>query len=393
MASSESAAARSTILDPGEEVVDAERRVAAWRSEFERDASPFRQVFDHAAIGIAAIDVDGSFLCVNPALCRIVGYSEEELLTLDFQSITHPDDLDGDLTLARQLLRNEIGHYHMEKRYIHRQGHVVWVQLSASVVCDPHGKVYYAMAQVQDISSRKQAELEAVRRQRQLERLTQTVPELLNVLAAPQDHLLESNVLRVVMKALRSSLGLFVRFDADGNLVGRCVTRGEPTSVHCPAADHEPMWSTALASGKVQVSNQPCKVMQRDLSRCLVAPLVYYGTPLGLFQVGDATDDYTEDDRDLMSRVTHMIAPALNGRMKRSALTAREAEVMDRIVSGLTQKQIAQEFGVSVQTIAKHRTKVLEKLGVRSDVELVRLTVEMRSPLSSDVVREGVFWP
>lgn len=384
---------RAAILEPGEAVATAEERAAAWRSEFERETAPFRQVFDHAAIGIAVVDLDGRFLKVNPAFCRIVGYSDVELLATDFQSITHPDDLDADVSLARQLFRNEIDHYHMEKRYFHREGHVVWVQLSASVVRDPHGHVYYAIAQVQDISSRKLAEFEAARRQRQLERLTQTVPELLNVLATTQDHMLEANVLHVVMKALGSEVGLFVRFDDEGNLVGCCVTQSQTTPVHCPPFARGDMWNAALTSEQVQISNQACEVMHRKLSRCLVAPLVYYGTLLGLFQVGDAEVDYNDDDRDLMSRVTRMIAPALNGRMKRSALTPREAEVMDRVVSGLTQKQIALEFGVSIQTIAKHHARVLEKLGVRSDVELVRLAVEMRSPLSSDVVRESVFSP
>ncbi|MBL1176982.1 PAS domain S-box protein [Pantanalinema sp. GBBB05] len=118
----------------------------------------FRSAFDDAAIGMALVALDGKFLQVNRALCDIVGYSAPELVTLNFQSITFPADLDRDLRLASKLLKGEISTYQMEKRYLHKQGHSVWVSLNGSLVRDASGKPLYFIAQVQDISDRKQAE-------------------------------------------------------------------------------------------------------------------------------------------------------------------------------------------------------------------------------------------
>lgn len=125
----------------------------------------FRSAFDFAAIGKAMIGLDGRWLRVNQALSRIVGYSADELLQMDFQSITHPDDLDSDLALVREMLEGSRLYYHTEKRYVHRAGHLVWVLLSVSMVRDDAGNPRYFIAQIQDVSDRK-------RLQQQLNELT-----------------------------------------------------------------------------------------------------------------------------------------------------------------------------------------------------------------------------
>src|SRR5262249_49873749 len=142
-----------------------------WRRDFGRDGSAFRSAFEHAAIGMALVDFGGGFLKVNRSLCEIVGYTAEELEATDFQTITHPDDLDADVSLARQLFVGEIEHYHMEKRYFHKQGQVVWIQLSASLARNEQGEPQYAIAQIQDITARKAAEAQSARRLHHLQRL------------------------------------------------------------------------------------------------------------------------------------------------------------------------------------------------------------------------------
>ncbi|PMB38927.1 diguanylate cyclase [Fischerella thermalis CCMEE 5330] len=118
----------------------------------------FHNAFDHAAIGMALVGLNGSWLQVNHSLCEIVGYSEAELLSKTCQEITHPDDLDTDFEYVRQLLTGEIRCYHMSKRYIHKLGHVVWIMLSVSLVCDIHGQPLYFITQIQDITERKRVE-------------------------------------------------------------------------------------------------------------------------------------------------------------------------------------------------------------------------------------------
>jgi hypothetical protein len=118
----------------------------------------FRSAFENAAIGMALVATDGRWLRVNRSLCEIVGYCESELLATTFQAITHPDDLDTDLDYVRQMLNDEIRYYEMEKRYFHKQGHIVWILLSGSLVRDTQGKPLYFIAQIQDITKRKRAE-------------------------------------------------------------------------------------------------------------------------------------------------------------------------------------------------------------------------------------------
>ena len=111
--------------------------------------------FHDAAIGMALVGVDGQWLQVNSALCELVGYTEQELLATTFQAITHPDDLEADLSFVRQMLKGEIRTYQMEKRYFHKRGHVVWILLSVSLVRDASGQPLYFIGQIQDITERK----------------------------------------------------------------------------------------------------------------------------------------------------------------------------------------------------------------------------------------------
>ena len=119
--------------------------------------SRFRRAFDDSGIGMGLVALDGRWLKVNPALCRITGYPEAELLARTVQAITHPDDLEGGLPFERPLLSGETTTYESEKRYLHKDGATVWILLTASVVTGSAGRPMYFVAQIQDISDRKKA--------------------------------------------------------------------------------------------------------------------------------------------------------------------------------------------------------------------------------------------
>ena len=118
----------------------------------------FSTTFDLAAVGIAHVAPDGHWLNVNKKLCDIVGYTREELLTNTFQDITHPDDLGVDLGYVHQMLAGEIPTYSMEKRYLHKNGKIVWANLSVALVWRADGKPDYFISVVADITERKQGE-------------------------------------------------------------------------------------------------------------------------------------------------------------------------------------------------------------------------------------------
>ena len=100
----------------------------------------FRATFEQAAVGIAHVSPEGRFLRINERFCDIVGYSKDEMLALTFQDITHPDDLDADLEYVRQVLDREIETFSMDKRYYRKDGSIVWVTLTVSLVFDRGGQ-------------------------------------------------------------------------------------------------------------------------------------------------------------------------------------------------------------------------------------------------------------
>jgi PAS domain S-box-containing protein len=118
----------------------------------------FRTAFDQAAVGIAHVGLNGEWLLVNHKLCDIVGYTSEELHYLTFQDITHPDDLDIDLNYVHQMLTGEITSYSLEKRYLRKNGSLVWVNITVSLMCEFFGEPKYFISVVEDISDRKQSE-------------------------------------------------------------------------------------------------------------------------------------------------------------------------------------------------------------------------------------------
>lgn len=141
----------------------------------EKSEERFRRAFDNAPIGMALVSPEGRWLKVNRVLCEMVGYPEPELLQIDFQHITHPDDLQKDLGFVRQVLAREIPSFQMEKRYFHKNGTQVSVMLSVSLVCNRAGEPLYFVSQIENVTERKQREEE---RENLIAKLQQALAEV-----------------------------------------------------------------------------------------------------------------------------------------------------------------------------------------------------------------------
>jgi len=124
--------------------------------ELKESEQKFKGSFKASAIGMALVGLDGKWMKVNKSLCDIVGYSEEELLKKTFQDITHPEDLETDLENVKKLIANEMVYYHLEKRYFHKNGNIVWIMLSVSLVRDSNSKPLYFVSQIEDITERQE---------------------------------------------------------------------------------------------------------------------------------------------------------------------------------------------------------------------------------------------
>jgi len=118
----------------------------------------FRSAFDHSGIGMALMALDGRWLKVNPALCRTLGYARQELLALDHDATTHVDDRGLEAPFLKRALAGELTHYEIEKRYLHKEGALIWGLLTVSVVMNSDRQPVYLIAQLQDITARKASE-------------------------------------------------------------------------------------------------------------------------------------------------------------------------------------------------------------------------------------------
>ncbi len=138
-AQGEPAGASVIARDIGERK-QAERALCASQEDLRRQSELLAGMIENAPIGMAIVSPKGRWLHVNRSLSEIVGYSEAELLQMSFQEVTHPDDRDSHRAMVEQLLAGEVGSYELEKRYVRKDGEVVWVRLSVSLVRDEHGE-------------------------------------------------------------------------------------------------------------------------------------------------------------------------------------------------------------------------------------------------------------
>ncbi len=145
-----------------------------------------RATFDNAAVGIAHVGLDGRWLRCNDAVCALTGYSRAELLGKTFADITYPEDLEPDWAAVRRLLTGEIETFSMEKRYIRKDGSLIWVHLTVSLLRDAQGCPQQFISIVQDIQSRKEAQSQLLQLADDLER---RVEERTRELADSQDRL------------------------------------------------------------------------------------------------------------------------------------------------------------------------------------------------------------
>lgn len=176
-------------------------------TESKEAESRFRATFDNAAVGIAHVDLPGRWLRVNDRLCEILGYSREELQQRTFQQVTFAADVENDIQQFAALKRGEIDRYTIEKRYVRKDGELIWISLTVSLQRDDNGQPMYAISIVQDISKRKQFE----------EQLSGAVEQ--------RDHFLAtlSHELRNPLAAVRHSLALLKHEHADPEVKARAM--------------------------------------------------------------------------------------------------------------------------------------------------------------------------
>ena len=162
-----------TTLGSSQQTLDAHdilQRTAAFERALRDSEERFRLTFEQAAVGMAHVDANGRWLRVNRKLCQIVGYTQEEMREMTFQEITHPEDLALDLAQTERVASGDIDEYSLEKRYIHKSGNTIWINLTVGAVRDSDGKLKYFVSVVEDITWRRTAQAELLEAKRALQR-------------------------------------------------------------------------------------------------------------------------------------------------------------------------------------------------------------------------------
>lgn len=136
----------------------------------------FKTFFDQAAVGMANVNKDsGKFIEINAKLCSLLGYSPEEFKMKDFMEITHPEDLEKDLSKLEQMKSGFVNKYSLEKRYFKKNGKIIWVKLTVSPLHQIDGTPTSYISIIEDISKRKIAESNSKKHQKRIESLINTI--------------------------------------------------------------------------------------------------------------------------------------------------------------------------------------------------------------------------
>ncbi len=132
-------------------------KLIAANERLEESENRFRSAFDYAAVGMALVSSQGQCIRVNNSLCKILGYSEIELLNMNFENIIHSEDSKKNLPYIRKMLEGKLDAHQSEQRYIHKNGELIWILVSLSVIRDPENKPLYFISQLQNITKEKNA--------------------------------------------------------------------------------------------------------------------------------------------------------------------------------------------------------------------------------------------
>jgi PAS domain S-box-containing protein len=345
-------------------IIDITERKKAEEALRESEAR-FSNAFEYAPIGKGLVSLEGNFMKVNQVLCELLGYSEEQLKTKTFQELTHPEDLEADLNHVAKLLAGELTSYQMEKRYFHKDGHIVWVLLTVSLVKDADGHPQYFIAQVQDITERKRAE-EIGHRVNETTALLETSLALTNL------------DLNAILQTIGSSAQNL--FAADGCRI--FLIQPDDDSLRCVLALQEDfvafsdlklkmgegVTGTVAASGKAEIVNE----MQNDPRSVLVpgtpeeeeeavmfAPLKERDRTIGVISIRRAGSDrpFASTDLELLEAFASMAASAVSNARLFEEAQHRLSELEALYENGLAVGQLREprEIGERViETFARY---------------------------------------
>lgn len=285
-----------------------------------RSEERWRAVFKNSAIGVALTGLDGRFIAVNRVYEKMVGYTEAELRKITFLDITHEDDTEHNRELMTDLLEGKREQFQIEKQYRRKDGSLIWVRNSVSLVPGTESMPQFVMALSEDITGRRRAE-EALRKSEQWNR---TLLEINNAIITnlTRDALFQSvsETLRQVIDFDRSALAFYepltdclryVAFTGSPRLfrIGDEVKRAN--SILGWAFDHQQPIVRGNLENEQQYPNERKLIDEGMRSHC-ISPLIVRGKSIGTLSIASETEfQYSGTDAQLLQEVANQVALAV----------------------------------------------------------------------------------
>jgi PAS domain S-box-containing protein len=293
----------------------------------------YRVTFDNAAVGMAHVGLDGRWLRVNDTLCRITGYSRDELLATTVVEITLPDDVDRTMSFMRRLVSGELSTYTIEKRYQRKDGACAWVNVSVSLKREVGGRPQYLIGIVSDITDRKQAEQELLRSDGLFKLLAETAALLLQ---SDQPQRVVDRLCRRVMAFLDCQIFINYLLDAPTGRMRLNACTGIPdetarrlewldtglTVCGCVVLDEA---SVVLEDIGRSADPRTDLVRSMGIQACAGHPLIAQGRMIGTLSFGaKSCSSFSTEDLSLIEAISDQVAIAMKRQYDEEAL--RESE-------------------------------------------------------------------
>lgn len=355
-------------------LVRSNRQAHEMAERLEDNERRLRATFENAAVGIAHVAPSGQWLRFNERMRSILGYPRDELARLRFQDVTHPDDLERDVSLSAAVLRGELESYQLEKRYIRKDGGVVWANLTVSLVRGEGGVPLFFVCVIEDIAERKAAEAALRDADRQKD-------EFLAML---------SHELRNPLAVVRSATELLETVDTSDPMIPRIQTVLKRQTSHMARLLDDLLDLARIASGKLVI--EPAMLDLREVVREVVSDL----EPVLRQRARLAVDlppapVWVDGDRVRLAQVVHnLVSNALKYTPPQGAVglrlhTARKGAVVIVTDTGVgldpeLKPHLFKPFRQGPQDIARSSGGLGLGLAVsKTIVELHRGTIEARS--------------
>lgn len=326
--------------------------------------------FSDAAIGMALVSLDHSILDANTAFCNMLGYSQNELVDILFKDVTCPNDVESSLDIHNQLINSELDKYQLEKCFLHKQGHEVWGSIDLSLVRDEDATPLYAIAQIQDITDRKELEKQLNQLQR-METLKPNIGEIAHdalkgiglgviVIDRNRNILYSNQIAREICADNKAYFDAETRFCCrQPEIESWLIKNIEDITENINENDIN--FSSSSISVKRSSSKTPLLLMlSRDRRELLKVDANKDKEPLFIIYLSDPSRDIN---------VPTEMCKNLYG------LSAAEVKVLHYIVNGMTVIELAEHISVSVAAIRKHLHNIFKKTNTNNQTELMRLVL------------------